>query len=69
MHIATEGTLGLSARAICLKHGIAFTTSFHTRFPEYVHARFPFVSENAGLPLAALVPLARHRDDGGDDRR
>src|SRR6185437_15999770 len=36
VHIATEGTLGLSARAICLKFGIAFSTSFHTRFPEYV---------------------------------
>ena len=46
VHIATEGTLGLSARAICLKHGIAFTTAFHTRFPEYVHARFPFVPES-----------------------
>lgn len=47
IHIATEGTLGLSARAVCLKYAIPFTTSFHTRFPEYVHARFPFVSEAA----------------------
>lgn len=45
VHIATEGTMGLSARAICIKHGIEFTTAFHTRFPEYVHARFPFISE------------------------
>lgn len=45
VHIATEGTMGLSARAICIKHGIEFTTAFHTRFPEYVHARFPFVPE------------------------
>jgi 1,2-diacylglycerol 3-alpha-glucosyltransferase/glucuronosyltransferase len=45
IHIATEGTLGLSARAICIRRGIPFTTSFHTRFPEYVHARFPFISE------------------------
>ena len=45
MHIATEGTLGLSARAICLKYGIEFSTSFHTRFPEYVKARFPLVPE------------------------
>lgn len=43
VHIATEGTMGLSARAICLAHGIEFTTAFHTRFPDYVHARFPFV--------------------------
>ena len=46
VHIATEGTIGMSARAICLKHGIPFTTSFHTRFPEYVHARFFFISES-----------------------
>ena len=45
IHIATEGTLGLAARAICRKYGIPFTTSFHTRFPEYVHARFRFISE------------------------
>jgi glycosyltransferase involved in cell wall biosynthesis len=43
IHIATEGTIGLSARAICLTRSIPFTTSFHTRFPEYVNARFPFV--------------------------
>lgn len=47
IHIATEGTLGLSARAICLKNRLSFTTSFHTRFPEYVQARFPFVPEEA----------------------
>ena len=45
VHIATEGTMGLSARAICIKYGIAFSTSFHTRFPEYVKARFPFIPE------------------------
>ncbi len=45
VHIATEGPLGMAARAVCLKHGIAFTTAFHTRFAEYVHARFSFVPE------------------------
>lgn len=40
VHIATEGTLGVAARACCLKHDIPFTTAFHTRFPEYLHARF-----------------------------
>jgi glycosyltransferase involved in cell wall biosynthesis len=45
VHIATEGPLGLSARAICIAHGIAFSTSFHTRFPDYVKARFPVVPE------------------------
>ncbi len=45
IHVATEGTLGLSARAICLHRNIPFTTSFHTRFPEYVRARMPFIPE------------------------
>lgn len=40
IHIATEGPLGLAGRAYCQKHQLAFTTSFHTRFPEYLHARF-----------------------------
>jgi len=47
IHIATEGTMGFSARAICLERGLGFTTSFHTRFPDYVHARFPFIPESA----------------------
>ncbi len=46
IHIATEGPLGWGARAICLKRNIPFTTSFHTRFPEYVNARFRMVSES-----------------------
>lgn len=40
IHIATEGTLGLTARNLCVRRGLHFTTSLHTRFPEYVHARF-----------------------------
>jgi glycosyltransferase involved in cell wall biosynthesis len=39
VHIATEGPLGWAMRAICLRRGWRFTTSFHTRFPEYLHAR------------------------------
>lgn len=40
IHIATEGPLGIAARRYCLKRRIAFTSAFHTRFAEYVHARF-----------------------------
>jgi glycosyltransferase involved in cell wall biosynthesis len=47
IHIATEGTMGLSARAISLERKYRFTTAFHTRFPDYVHARFPFIPESA----------------------
>jgi glycosyltransferase involved in cell wall biosynthesis len=39
LHIATEGPLGLAARRIALARGWRFTTSFHTRFAEYLHAR------------------------------
>lgn len=43
VHIATEGPLGWAARAICLAHKFPFTTSYHTQYPEYIHARFPFI--------------------------
>jgi len=41
IHIATEGPLGMAARRWCRRHDRAFTTSYHTRFPEYVRARAP----------------------------
>ena len=41
VHIATEGPLGMAARRWCRRRGRAFTTSYHTRFPEYVRARAP----------------------------
>jgi glycosyltransferase involved in cell wall biosynthesis len=40
-HIATEGPLGFLMRSYCRKHGLPFTTSYHTRFPDYVRARLP----------------------------
>jgi len=39
LHIATEGPLGMAARGWARRHNFAFTTSFHTKFPEYVQAR------------------------------
>ncbi|WP_244598676.1 glycosyltransferase family 4 protein [Rhizobium tubonense] len=41
VHIATEGPLGLTARRWCKKNGMPFSTTYHTRFPEYVSARLP----------------------------
>ena len=52
IHISTEGPLGLAARAYALAHGLPFTTSYHTRFPEYVRARI-------GLPLSATYRFLR----------
>jgi glycosyltransferase involved in cell wall biosynthesis len=45
IHIATEGPIGLLVRRHCRRHGVPFTTSFHTRFPEYISARLP-IPEN-----------------------
>jgi glycosyltransferase involved in cell wall biosynthesis len=42
IHIATEGPIGYMARRYCRAKGLAFTTSFTTRFPEYIAARVPF---------------------------
>ena len=39
VHIATEGPIGIAMRKLCLRHAFPFTTAYHTRFPEYVHAR------------------------------
>uniref|UniRef100_UPI0035CB6FD5 glycosyltransferase family 4 protein n=1 Tax=uncultured Methylobacterium sp. TaxID=157278 RepID=UPI0035CB6FD5 len=41
VHIATEGTIGHAVRRCCLAKGQVFTTSYHTRFPEYLAARLP----------------------------
>lgn len=40
IQIATEGPLGLMGRRAALKRN-GFTSSYHTRFPEYVSARYP----------------------------
>ncbi|MFX3657762.1 MAG: glycosyltransferase [bacterium] len=46
MHIATEGPLGLAARRLLRQRGLPFSTSLHTKFPEYVRQR-------VGAPLGA----------------
>jgi glycosyltransferase involved in cell wall biosynthesis len=51
IHIATEGPIGHAVRAYCLRHGWPFTTSYTTRFPEYISARWPIPE---GLIYAGL---------------
>ncbi len=57
LHIATEGPLGLAAKKWARHRNMPFTTAFHTRFPEYVHARF-------GIPIRWTWKTLRrfHRD-------
>jgi len=52
IHISTEGPLGYATRRYCLKNSYPFTTAYHTRFPEYVHAR-------TRLPLAISYAILR----------
>lgn len=52
IHIATEGPIGWAARGWCLKRGKRFTSSFHTRFPDYVSVR-------TGIPADWVWPILR----------
>ncbi len=52
IHIATEGPLGIAAVRHCRGNGIAYTTSYHTRFPEYMKSYF-------GLPIGVTDRFLR----------
>ncbi|HZH27616.1 MAG TPA: glycosyltransferase family 1 protein [Azospirillaceae bacterium] len=52
IHVATEGPLGFAARGYCVRRRIAFTTAYHTRFPEYIRDRAP-------VPLALSYDIIR----------
>jgi glycosyltransferase involved in cell wall biosynthesis len=52
VHVATEGPLGCWMSAWLRQEGLRFTTSFHTRFPEYLRARAP-------VPLAWSYQIER----------
>ena len=60
VHIATEGPLGMMGRSWCRKNGVGYTTSYHTRFPEYIRARVP-------VPLSVSYAMVRrfHNDGVG----
>jgi glycosyltransferase involved in cell wall biosynthesis len=53
VHIATEGPIGWAVRAYCRRHGLAFTTSYTTRFPEYIAVR-------SIIPAAVSYAVLRH---------
>ncbi len=58
LHIATEGPLGWAARSVARQRGWPFTTAYHSRFPEYLHAR-------TRLPLAFSYALLRRFHNAG----
>lgn len=53
IHLATEGPLGWAGRGHCLRRKLAFTTAFHTKFPEILNAAMK-------VPLAWGYALFRH---------
>jgi len=59
LHIATEGPLGIMAAQVARKDGFPFTTSYHTRFPEYLSARLP-------VPLSWSYSWLRRFHNSGD---
>ncbi|MBI3197545.1 MAG: glycosyltransferase family 1 protein, partial [Rhodospirillales bacterium] len=71
IHLVTEGPLGWAARAFCLKRRIPFTSAYHTRFPEYVHARirlpvswsYAFVRRFHARSAGVLVVAQSIRDE------
>jgi glycosyltransferase involved in cell wall biosynthesis len=52
IHVATEGPIGLAVRSFCGARRVPFTSSYHTRYPEYLRARWP-------IPLAASYAWLR----------
>ena len=71
IHIATEGPLGLAAAGYCSRRGLAFTTSYHTQFPQYLRARAPipeswsyaFLRRHHGRARRTLVATEHQRRD------
>lgn len=45
IHISTEWLIGILTRKILKKKGLSWSSSFHTRFPEYMEERFGFGKE------------------------
>jgi glycosyltransferase involved in cell wall biosynthesis len=60
IHIATEGPIGWWTRAYCLRHKLPFTTSYTTRFPEYVSVR-------TGIPESWGYAVVRRFHNAGDN--
>ncbi|MWV14270.1 glycosyltransferase [Pseudomonas sp. R-28-1W-6] len=54
VHLATEGPLGWAARRWLSRRGLAFSSAIHTRFPEYVHGRWPRIPLSWGYAYLRL---------------
>ena len=79
IHIATEGPIGFAVRAYCRRRGRPFTTSYTTRFPEYISARSPipesliytvlrWFHSGASVTMVATPSLMRELNERGFGR-
>ncbi|MGB9154226.1 MAG: glycosyltransferase [Alphaproteobacteria bacterium] len=59
-HISTEGPLGWAARKIFIKTGKDFTTSYHTRWPEFAKDRAPKFLKQKAFDIASKAVLNFH---------
>ncbi len=59
IHIATEGPIGWAVRAYCRRRKLAFTTSYTTRFPEYVAVRTSEKWPNGGTRRRSASSIPR----------
>jgi glycosyltransferase involved in cell wall biosynthesis len=60
VHVATEGPLGFWTVGWLRRHGLRFTTSFHTRYAEYLSARLPVPLEWGYQPVRWFHQRAEH---------
>ena len=71
VHIATEGPIGIATRRWCLRRGVPFTTSYHTKLAEYAQAYtklplrmgYGLLKKFHGPASATLVPTPTIRDE------
>ncbi len=78
VHLATEGPLGWAGRKVCQRNGWAFTTAFHTKFPEILHSalrvplswgyalfrRFHRPSSGVMVPTQGVLQMLKQRRFG-----
>jgi glycosyltransferase involved in cell wall biosynthesis len=71
IHVNTEGPIGIAGVIACRRLGLKFTTSFRTKFPEYLNLRcrvplswtYPLLRSFHNAGSGCMVPTASLRDE------
>ncbi len=75
VHVATEGPVGLAGRRACLRRGWSFTSSYHTKYPQYLRTyfgiprpfTFAFVRRFHNAAVTTLCPTPGVVDELSDE--